>query len=550
MTFFSRIASTILTPVRFLSTWFSRTIPGFRRLAQISLAARIAWMFFVFLLIVLGAGILRYWLAPADRLEDRNWLVWVLTPLVLMVVIPVCVYFLIKLLQQKPAGPTPLDQAWQDGLAALERQKIPLRKTPLFLILGCEAAAHARQLMDAAELGTTVKPPDDHNAPLLWYANSNAIFLFVNGCSSLSALAATRHTKTSSLADRPATADVVGTLDAAGFESVMNPGAAASPSDTVSGLNQPTPTPAPVSHTPARPSPSANPMGTISADTMQSHPQPGPAFPSHEPPKPVRDLPTDELNRRAREMHYLCDLLRKARRPICPINGVLALTPFELIEAASSESQKAILNDLQVLRQRLHVRCPATLLVSEMESVDGFLELVKRVGEEFARDRRFGKGCQVWGDPREDRLDAVAAGAVGAFEDMIYQVFRQPEALRRRYNNRLVSLLCRTRGPFAEGFRTYVRKGFGYDPNNVPELSRSQFLFHGCYFAATGPDEDRQAFLRGVLFKIIDNAGELEWAPQARAEDRVLQSWAGIAGLIGTVALVALLVGIVLLLRG
>ena len=539
MSFFSRLTSTILTPIRLLSTWFSRTIPGFRRLAQISLPARVAWMFFVFLLIVLGAGIVRYQLAPPDRVEQRNWWIWVMAPLGLIILIPLCVYALIRLLQQKPPGPTDLEKAWQEGVEALGHKRISLKNTPLFLVLGCESAGQARQLADACRLGFSVKPPENSDLPLLWYANPNAIFLFLNGCSSVSALNAKR---TADPAARRPDALAAGaaqpnrTIDAAQGDAFAH----------VANLD---PTPPPPVAQPAPDHARGAALATLKPGESPLAMTPSPGSPADRRISPP-DLKADELNQRAHDLTHLCEALRKARRPVCGLNGLLVITPFDLIEVASSECQKALLNDLKVVRQRLRVRCPATLVVSEMEKVDGFLELVKRLGEDRAREGRFGKGCQVWGDPREDRLDAVAANAVAAFEDWIYRVFQDPEALRRRYNNRLVSLLCSTRGPFANQIRDYVKKGFGYDPGRQPELGQRQLLFHGCYFAATGSEEDRQAFLRSVFCKAIEHAGELEWAPEARHEDAVWQAWAGVAGLVGTAALIALVGGILMLSRG
>ena len=255
----------------------------------------------------------------------------------------------------------------------------------------------------------------------------------------------------------------------------------------------------------------------------------------------------DELDRQSRRLNYVCSLLRTARRPVCPINGLMVVTPFPLIEAGSPHPQLALQNDLRVLRERLAVRCPAALLVSEMENVDGFLELVKRFGVDDARERRLGKGCEAWGDATVSRVDAVAAHAIGSFEDLIYLLFQSPETLRRRYNGKLVALLCRSRGIFAESLRSFARNAFGYDAQASPDLAHSHFLFTGCYFAATGGDEDHRAFSKAVFHKLVEQQGELEWTPKARREDNMLQTWANFFALIGMLALAAIIVGIILL---
>jgi len=538
----SRIVSTIVSPLRLLSSWITKLIPGFRRLAQISLPARFAWMTFVFLLIVLGAAVLKYFLTP--QRAERDWLDWGLVLSPMLIVIPITVYYLVKVLLQKPVSLVPdIDRAWQIGIAALERQQIPIRKVPLFLVLGTERARQVRGLMEATQISTSVEPPEGDELPLLWYANSNAIFVFLNTCCNLSTLAARRGAHSSSAAPSaavPATAAGNRTIDAS-LPGVL-------PASPVPSGGQLGGTPAlRPQRSPAMTPASDAAKGTLVFDPSSPGIAPVAAVAAEARSAIAAKLTTDDLTKHAQRLRYVCDLLHAARRPICAANGILAVTPFDLVETATTQTENAIQKDLEVLRDRLSVRCPATLMISEMENVDGFLELVKRVGDEHARESRFGKGCSTWGDLQSKRLDAVAAHAVGSFEVWIYRLFQSADSLRRRYNGKLVSLLCRTRGPFATSLRSLVRNGFGYNPQSNPELSHSQFLFTGCYFAATGKDEDHRAFVKGVFEKLVENQGELEWAPKARREDEMWQTWANIASLIGMAAIVSIGVGLVLL---
>jgi hypothetical protein len=61
-----------------------------------------------------------------------------------------------------------------------------------------------------------------------------------------------------------------------------------------------------------------------------------------------------------------------------------------------------------------------------------------------------------------------------------------------------------------------LSKGFGYahGGNKVP------VLFSGCYFAATGPKSDRQAFVSGLLNKLYDEQEDIEWTSAALRADR------------------------------
>jgi hypothetical protein len=518
-------------------SWVMRIIPGFRRFAQLSLPVRIALMTFVFLFIVAGAGVIKYYLMPPNEVEPRTWWVWVVLPLLLMVVIPLVVYRLVKLLLEKPVALFPdLERAWDIGINGLQNQQIPIRSVPLFLIFGAENAKQVSELMEAVQIETPIKPPEGEELPLLWYANPNAIFLFVNGCSSLSKLASKRK-------------------DASPIRRVSYAAGVAPISRTIDASDDSMPRIQPlpgggISAKPAyRPSRPAMPMvsqGTLVSDAPSPIIDQRIEADANRPPTSAQlRLTSDEGNHQSRRLEYVCNLLLTARRPVCGLNGVLVMASFEVVETNSSETQKAVQTDLAILRDRLAVRCPVTLVMSEMERVEGFLELVKRVGDDHANEGRFGKGCSVWGDPQANRLDGVAAHAIGAFEDWIYRLLQREDSLRRVHNELLISLLCRTRGSFADAFRAFVRNGFGYDPQTQPELSRSQLLFAGCYFAATGRDADGQAFIKSVFAKLIENQGELEWAPKARQEDQLFQASANLITLIGLLAILAILVGLV-----
>ncbi len=102
--------------------------------------------------------------------------------------------------------------------------------------------------------------------------------------------------------------------------------------------------------------------------------------------KPIL-LPPADGNVQERRLEYVCQLIRHARRPVCPVNGVLTLLPFGLIARGPREGvelQKALQRDLNTTRHSLKVRCPATAAVVGMEEESGFQELVRRVGRDRA----------------------------------------------------------------------------------------------------------------------------------------------------------------------
>ncbi len=146
------------------------------------------------------------------------------------------------------------------------------------------------------------------------------------------------------------------------------------------------------------------------------------------PEKRVTKLPQHDAGDLERRLEYVCRLVRRIRQPLCPINGIVTLLPFNLIHRSVPEAielQRAVQRDLATLQKRLMVRCPVTALVIGLEEEGGFQELVRRVGRDRALNQRFGKGFLLANPPIDERLEAVCAHACGAFEEWVYALFRE-----------------------------------------------------------------------------------------------------------------------------
>lgn len=548
MYFITNLVHSITMPIRTIYGWLSRLIPGATKFPAISLAMRVALTAFFFLLVVYISAIISY--SFSETAAYRSW--WVFAAIFLLVIIiPVVVYYLIKIWMTKEESRFPdIDRIWQAGLEECHNNGISLMNVPLFLVQGARDSRQATQLMRASQIPFSVIVPAQEESDIIFFANSDAVFLFLNGCSCISRLSSAPSGPPASVrapADSgSAQAPPMGTIDASMFESGGSPSATMAPSApaapdagqtlTDSSAFPPTPTPSPVAQ-PAAAGVGGTmllPEGQNISDLLAAKGPSDDAFVS------TPQLSSQDIYDREQKLRYVCGLISKARQTLCPINGVVSLLPFELVENASSNLQTAAQKDMAVLRKELLVRCSNTVLVTHLEREEGFQELIRRVGEERTRDFRFGKGCELWSAPEGPRLDAIGAHAVGAFEDWIYMLFQEESALQHRYNSRLFMLLCRIRGRFSENLRDVLARGFGFDPQTEGHLAYEQFLFGGCYFSATGADPSRQAFVKSVFLKGIQQEGELEWAPEARRRDAQMQFAANLFALLGAASLLAI----------
>jgi hypothetical protein len=248
------------------------------------------------------------------------------------------------------------------------------------------------------------------------------------------------------------------------------------------------------------------------------------------------ELQTDRLQ-------YVCELVRRARQPVCALNGILILLPLESIQnvMVAKDIPGVINHDLPTIRDTTQLRSPVTAMVVGMEREAGFCELVRRVGTSRAKAHRFGKGFDVWNPPTAENIDAFSSHACGAFEDWVYNLFRERGGLSKPGNARLYTLLCKIRSELRARIRNILLHGFSFDPVEA-EDDEKPLLFNGCYFAATGDTDDRQAFVKNVFEKMLDLEEELEWTPDAIREDRRYQRWAQL-GMFVDAALIIALVG-------
>jgi len=241
---------------------------------------------------------------------------------------------------------------------------------------------------------------------------------------------------------------------------------------------------------------------------------------------------------------YLCHLIRQHREPLCPINGVLALLPFELIvNNWEQELGLAAQRDMRTLFHHLNVCCQTVVLVTGMDQESGFRELVRRVGRDKALNQRFGKGnSSVWNRPTAMQLKLICDHACGAFESFIYELFRDKGALTKPGNTKLFSLLCTIRSRVHAALKEVLSTGFSV-PDDHPEEG---LLMAGCYFAATGNADGRQAFVRSTVAKLYENHSDedVAWSQAALDSEARFASWAQVLFWID-IGLVASLVGMI-----
>lgn len=505
---------------------------GPRSVLGLSLPARLAM--FLGLCLLITVVVVYFGLRLNERdIAVHQWWGGLVIIGVLVILIPVVFYYTLRLWLEGELSAFPeIDHAWRAGLAELRRQGLDIAQIPVFLVVGSQGEEQEQGFFQASRWTLNVKNVPEGLQPLHWYANPEAIFLVCTDVGCLSKLSR----------------DGIRKIEDANANVAPLAGAAAgraSVRDTLapSSLQQSAEVSDLALSLPARSFQPADLQGTMMPSLRETA---APAASGRTQRAGERiGLTEDEEAEQRRRLGYVCQLLQRARAPICAINGLLTILPYQVIMwdgAGDVAAERALRTDLATIRQALNLRCPVTALVCGMERESGFRELVRRVGLERARDQRFGKGYELESPPLSEQLCAVNAHACGAFEDWVYALFRERDALGQPGNTKLYALLCKVRNQLQERMVKILECYVG-------QAEDEPFFFGGCYFAGAGEREDTQAFVRSVLSKMLKQQGDLQWADAALDEDRFYQKLAFLGFAADGVLAVAILVLLVLLLR-
>lgn len=480
-----------LTAVRSLPAW----------LAGLSLAARIAWcvaLFQVFvvllavMVIVVGDDrqVLAAWLEPGKLLVIG----------VLLAGTPWLVYWTARLWLERDVSRFPdILEAWTEGLAALSRQGVSLGDVPLYLVFGARSREEEERLLGEAPCEFLVTAAPTGDAALHVYGGPEAVFVCLSSCSRLGDLvrhgerATASSASTTSAVPQPAVAsdDVRGTV-MVGPDSA--PSAATAPPPVF-----PAQAAAGVMHTidiaAAGVSPVVSPAQ--STETMQGR---------------------DEMRER---LAYLCSLLRQARPGMAALNGSLFVVPGDLLMRGRLDPQavgQAAGDDLTAILMATGVRAPVVVLVAGLEHERGFQELIARMPA-AERSGRLGNRFPAGLVPSYDQLGILASRACGMVEDLILgRMFRSASILATPHNPRLAMLMARLRTELAGRLTIILRRALLAPDGETGD--RASFLA-GCYLAACGDTAETRGFVRGVIDRMLDCQGDLEWtAREAAADDR------------------------------
>jgi hypothetical protein len=428
-----------------------------------------------------------------------------------------------------------INQAWDLAVDMLYRSGVDIRQAPVFLVLG-RTEAPANHLFGTT-LRLRVTAPRGNLTPLRVYASQDRVFITVPGASVLArqARTLTQQAYENSLAGDEADVAKGTPVEGNGTPGNVNPAQAAPGSG--SGLE-----PAAAGAEASQPQPAATAVAEPEAEPW-----------SEEERRVLGLLQTEGMGAGSRaqkmattflkdpvevrlltsRLQYLCKLIRRDRKPYCPINGILVLVPHAALQddVDASHTATACRHDMAVVRQTLQVQCPVFALVCDMENSDGFRQFLNRLPARH-NISRLGQRFPLFPDVDEREIPPlVNAGttwlANSLLPSLVYNLFRleTPGATRSQTitpeaalagNVQMYQFLWELREQRKRLSRFLVR-GLLMD---VPRA----FHFGGVYLAGTG--QGASAFSSGVFLRLLQSQNFVSWTPQAVASERRYRGWA------------------------
>jgi hypothetical protein len=434
-----------------------------------------------------------------------------------------------------------IEADWNDIVSALSRDNLFLDDLPLFLVNGLTPQQEQSAFENASQMEwRVVAPPLSRpTAVIRVFANDDAIFLSCTGVGTTNG----QQGKVIEVADadsgiiRPSAA-ITGTRKAGEMPSA--PRVRPSLTGTHTGLPA-APEPAVVS----APTPQAGGMaamfGTMAPGGLKRAMGTFAALNRGDQKgygkKKVAPLSELEIQIGARRMKFLCELIARARRPFCQINGMLQAYPFSWASDPEYAARLApgIREDLITIHETFQLQFPVVAMVTELDAVAGMRDFLLRSERLHPglRLSRAGSSFAAGADVSEKNAAWVIDKDMHWFRGWVYTAFSTD--IDSKDNQKLFQMLCeisQRRMALVSMLRETMYKSVN------PGIR-----LHGTYFAATGRTSTEQGFVRGILDKLKESQGMLAWSPLlVKSQQRSQMLSVGL--LAGSVLMVALTVAI------
>ncbi len=408
-----------------------------------------------------------------------------------------------------------INHAWESGLDALAREGFDLQWLPVFLINGA-SPEQQKSLLESARIPWKVSSgnEDSRLEALSFHASDEALFICLNDVGSMSRQIKKAASRIGGAASPRSEAAITATMRPDQLRAAVDQSRHSEPSSGAAGRTLAPGAVAAAVAKAAPPVPQGRLNETMRPGAIASASSHAAAPVAVAQPAVLEKLGKEELLTNSRRLEYFCQLLVAERGAYCPLNGLLQVIPLGWTGSAAHEPLVAAVGrDIQTLHDQLHLQFPVICLHAGLEEVNGLGEFLERGKDLDSRFRDSRAGSRFPGGLSIDEKSAswVVERGLQWFRDWVYAEFAKNLASPK--NRQLYQFLCSLslrRDRLVRELRTAMGE---LQLQNPVRLT-------GCYFAATGVDTSRQAFVHGVMQRLMSEQNDVAWQPQWKSRDR------------------------------
>lgn len=497
------VVNTIVTPFRILGSWFNK-------LSKIKIPK---WVLqFLHLTLIIGVLALVVWLhvyvfKTYELVQNRNPVIKfgfpALVALLLYAAIRTVLYILRQLPTARVAFPD-IEEAVNEGVAALAAAGLNIKDVPLFLAVGF-SPQDERAFAESSVVGKDVSLADADLA-LHWYGDHRGIFVSMSKVSAITAqLALSQQAR--------------GGRGGGGQPVAMPAGAA--PDDGDQFRTQPLGAMAGAAG--ARGDGAFATMGAMNPGDYSTIAvgNPGAASTLGAIPEALvianRRLDADDRDLIERRIRFFIERLREVRYPVCNINGIVLAVPYAWTSSPGlAQLSDVVKIDMGTLQETIGAKCLCFTILTGIEQFQDFRTYMSRL-DKPQLDRRFGCGFpnpSLYSPVTED-VERTHAWLMQYFERQVFELFQRK--LGDPTNGDLFRLLDRIRKA-RSNFTRVLKQAF---PDEVVD----PVYLGGVYFASFEPVSGvRLPFFNGVLAKLMQEHDEVVgWTEKSLAEDKQME---------------------------
>lgn len=492
------VVNTIVTPFRILGGWF-------RRLSKIRIPK---WVLtFLHVLLVVGIIVLVVWLhirvfQTYSFVQSGYFIIKYGFPAIVALLIYAAIRLVFYILRQLPTSRVDfpdIEEAVNEGVAALAAAGLNIKDVPLFLAVGF-TPQDERALAESPLIGKDVLLADADLA-LHWYGDHRGVFVSLAKVSAINAqLAMAQQARAGGSArvavpmsgpgdDDQFRTQPLGVMAAAGVGGdggfatmgALGPGEYAT--IAVGG-------------------PAGAPTLGVMPDVM---------------PLANRRLDADERDLIERRIRFFVDKLREVRYPVCNVNGFLLAIPYSWTTSpALAQLSDVVKLDMGTLQETVGTKCLCFTVLTGIEQFQDFRTYISRL-DKAQLNRRF--GCGLPGpslySPNTEDIERIHGWLMQYFERQVFELFQRK--LGDPTNGDLFRLLDRIRKA-RSNFTRVLKQAFPDDVEDPVYLG-------GVYFASFEPAGGvRLPFFNGVIDKLLHEHDDVVgWTEKSLLEDKQMQ---------------------------